>query len=96
MPKNVVFAAALFAALAVALPSLPAAGQSASPTAAEKKAVNAEKKAKAREGRKAAYARRKQCGAEWKELRAAGKIEQKMTWPKYYSTCNKRLKEKAA
>ena len=29
-------------------------------------------------------------------MRASGKVEQTMTWPKYYSACNKRLKDKAA
>lgn len=64
--------------------------------AAEKKAKAAEKKAKASAARKAARERQKQCGAEWRKLRADGKVEKGMTWPKYYSACNKRLKEKAA
>ena len=34
----------------------------------------------------------KKCAAEWKEAKAAGKIEKGMTWPKYWSACNKRLK----
>ena len=64
--------------------------------AAEKKAAKTEKKGKVSDGRKAAQARQKQCGSEWKDVRAAGKIEKNMTWPKFYSACNKRLKEKAA
>jgi hypothetical protein len=97
MSKPIVFAAAaLFAAFVVAIPSLPVAAQTSAPTAAEKKAAKAEKKAKAKEGRKAAQARQKQCGSEWKDARAAGKVEKHMTWPKYYSECNKRLKDKAA
>jgi len=36
--------------------------------------------------------RMKKCGAEWKAAKAAGKIEKGMTWPKYWSACNKRLK----
>jgi hypothetical protein len=36
--------------------------------------------------------RQKKCGAEWKEAKAAGKVEKGMTWPKYWSACNKRLK----
>ncbi len=90
MFRNIAFAAALFAAFIVAVPSLPAAAQT--PTAEEKKAAKAEKKAKAREGRKATRDRQKQCGTEWKELRAAGKAAPTMTWPKFYSECNKRLK----
>jgi hypothetical protein len=96
MSRTVAFAAALFAAFVVAIPSLPVAAQTAPSTAEEKKAAKAEKKAKAKEGRKAAQARQKQCGSEWKEARAAGKVEKNMTWPKYYSECNKRLKDKAA
>ena len=34
----------------------------------------------------------KKCVAEWKEARAAGKIEKGMKWPKYWSACNKGLK----
>ena len=37
--------------------------------------------------------RQKKCGAEWKDAKAAGKIDKGMTWPKYWSACNKRLKE---
>src|SRR3954470_10304996 len=96
MSKKVAFAAALFAAFVVAIPSHPSAAQTAAPTAAEKKAAKAEKKARAKEGRKAAHDRQKQCGTEWKEARKAGKVEKHMTWPKYYSECNKRLKDKAA
>ncbi len=40
----------------------------------------------------AARERQKKCGAEWKEAKAAGKVEKTMTWPKYWSACNKRLK----
>ena len=36
--------------------------------------------------------RQKKCGAEWKEAKAAGKIEKGTTWPKFWSACNKRLK----
>jgi hypothetical protein len=36
--------------------------------------------------------RQKKCGAEWKEAKAAGKVEKGVTWPKYWSACNKRLK----
>jgi hypothetical protein len=28
-------------------------------------------------------------------MRAAGKVPSHMMWPKYYSECNQRLKEKA-
>lgn len=64
--------------------------------AAERKSKAAEKKVKAKAARQGAIERQKQCGAEWKTMRAGGKVEKGMTWPKYYSACNKRLKEKAA
>jgi len=45
-----------------------------------------------RPGQLAARERQKKCAAEWKEAKAAGKVEKGMTWPKYWSACNKRLK----
>src|SRR5436305_184045 len=45
-------------------------------------------------GQLAARERQKQCGAEWKEAKAAGKTKG-TTWPKFWSACNKRLKEKS-
>ena len=64
--------------------------------AAERKAKLAERKAQAKAARKAAHERQKECGAEWKKAKVDGKVEKWMTWSKYYSACNKRLKEKAA
>lgn len=64
--------------------------------AAERKAKIAEKKAQSKATRKAAHERQKQCGAEWKKARADGTVEKGMTWSKYYSACNRRLKEKTA
>ena len=43
-------------------------------------------------GQQAMHERQKKCGAEWKAAKKAGKIEKGMTWPKYWSACNKRLK----
>jgi len=34
----------------------------------------------------------KKCAAEWKEAKAANKIEKGTSWPKFWSDCNKRLK----
>lgn len=62
---------------------------------AEARKMKAEKRAAASAGRRAAHERQKQCGAEWREARAAGKVEKTMTWPKYWSACNTRLKAKA-
>jgi len=43
-------------------------------------------------GLAAARERQKKCGAEWKEAKKEKKVEKGMTWPKYWSACNKRLK----
>jgi hypothetical protein len=43
-------------------------------------------------GQAAARERQKKCGAEWKEAKASGKRQKGMTWPKFWSACNKRLK----
>lgn len=62
---------------------------------AEAKKARAEKKAKASAARTAARDRQKQCGAEWREAKKAGKVEKNATWPKFWSACNARLKAKA-
>lgn len=62
---------------------------------AEAKKARAEKKEKASAARAAVRDRQKQCGAEWREARKAGTVEKNMTWPKYWSACNTRLKAKA-
>ena len=38
--------------------------------------------------------RRKKCSVEWKEMKAAGKTSA-LKWPKFWSDCNKRLKQGA-
>ena len=43
-------------------------------------------------GRAAEVARERACGKDWKADKAAGKIPQGMTWPKYWSECDKRKK----
>ena len=48
---------------------------------------------KGKPGRAAMIARERACGKEWRENKAAGKIEKGQTWPKYWSECNKRMKE---
>ena len=45
------------------------------------------------EAQLAARARRVKCGAEWRAAKDKGAIEEGATWPKYWSACNKRLKE---
>jgi len=47
-------------------------------------------------GREAAATRRRECSAEWKADKAAGKVADGMKWPKYWSACNTRKKSAAA
>ena len=44
----------------------------------------------------AARERRVKCGAEWRAAKEKGAVEEGATWPKYWSACNKRLKEQGA
>jgi hypothetical protein len=90
MPKAV-FAAALAVGLVIApIPQL------ISSAAAQQKATASDKNAKTKKdpsaGQLAARARQKKCAAEWKEAKAANKVEKGATWPKFWSDCNKRLK----
>src|SRR5690242_13026437 len=62
----------------------------AAPTAARKMAPTTAKKPA--DGRQAEYARERACAADWKADKAAGKIPAGMTWPKYWSECDKRKK----
>ncbi|MGA9514790.1 MAG: hypothetical protein WBV51_14625 [Pseudolabrys sp.] len=59
------------------------------PTAAAKPAPATKKPT---DGRQAEYARERACGADWKADKAANKVPAGMTWPKYWSECNKRKK----
>jgi len=89
--SKVIFAALLAAGL-IAGP-LPALAQT---TPATQAAAPDKKPAKVKRaptpGQLAAQERMKKCAAEWKEAKAAGKIEKGMKWPQYWSACNKRLK----
>lgn len=88
----------LVPAALIAAPLLPLAQNAAAQTAqlaapAKTDATTAAKTKKApSDAQLAARERQKKCGAEWKEAKAAGKVETGMTWPKYWSACNKRLK----
>jgi hypothetical protein len=87
------FAAVVAAGLIVApLPPLAgsASAQTTQPATPDKPPAKAKKPQTP--GQIAAHERQKKCAAEWKEAKAAGKIEKAMTWPKYWSACNKRLK----
>lgn len=89
MSKTII-AAALAAFMTAALPFNPVLSQSA--YAQDTKEKKETKKKPLSAGLKAWHERQKKCGAEWKEAKAAGKIEKNQTWPKFLSACNKRLK----
>ncbi len=59
----------------------------AAPVAAPKPAAK-----KPTNGRQAEYARERACGADWRADKAARKVPAGMTWPKYWSECDKRKK----
>ena len=84
-----IFAAVIAAGLIAAL--LPVLTQTA---AAQTEPAKKETKAKKIPGVgfAAARERQKKCGAEWKEAKAAGKIEKGQKWPQFWSACNQRLK----
>jgi len=84
-----VFLAVSFIAAPLAALVPNAAAQTTAP-APEKQQTKAKKPPTP--GQLAARERMKKCAAEWKEAKAAGKTEKGMTWPKYWSACNKRLK----
>ncbi len=86
---KVMFAAALAVGLITApVPQLVsiAAAQASTPD------KNAKMKKEPSAGQIAARDRQKKCAAEWKEAKAASKVEKGQTWPQFWSACNKRLK----
>ena len=86
------FAGLLAAALIAApLPTL-AAGAAAAPASKADAAKPKKAKKPPSAGQQAMHERQKKCGSEWRAAKKAGKIEKGMTWPKYWSACNKRLK----
>ena len=62
----------------------------------DKGKVAKKKKRDLTQGQKSARERQRQCGREWREAKKAGKVDKGMTWPKYWSACNSRLKGKSA
>jgi len=87
------------AALLFAILAPPAGAQTAPPPGATETPAAPESRPSRKGAKKgemsvkgmAASERRKKCGMEWKEAKAAGKTEG-MKWPKFYSQCNTRLK----
>ena len=82
-------------ALAVGMITAPMPGF-VSTAAAQQQAPASDKTAKSKKepstGQLAARERHKKCAVEWKEAKAASKVEKGTTWPKFWSACNKRLK----
>ena len=86
--KPLMTLSAAILAVGLLLPPVPSGAQTAAPAAT----TTAEPKKPPSPGQVALRERQKQCGAEWKQAKAAGKIENGMKWPKFWSACNKRLK----
>lgn len=87
---KVIFAAALAVGLLTAPMSQIVSSAIAQQQASTDK--NAKMKKEPSAGQLATRERQKKCGAEWKEAKAANKLEKGTTWPKFWSACNKRLK----
>jgi hypothetical protein len=62
------------------------------PKRSEKRQARREKRSRDATTRSALHDRQRQCGAQWREARAAGRLPRGMTWPRYWSQCNARLK----
>jgi len=84
---------------AVTTPAKPVAAAAAKPAVAAKPAptrVAVAKPAKTpgqpSAAQAAMYARERQCGAQYRGDKAAGKLPAGQTWPQYWSACNKRMK----
>ena len=90
---KVVFALALAVGLMTAPMSQLVSSAAAQHQASTEK--NAKTKKEPSAGQLATRERQKKCGAERKETKASNKIEKRTTWPKFWSTCNKRLKSAA-
>lgn len=80
--------------LAAPLPSLSggAAAQTATPSPTVAPAAKQKSNKPPTPAQLAFRARQKKCAAEWKAAKAAGKIENGMKWPQFWSACNRRLK----
>jgi len=77
---------------APAQPTTTTAQPAAPATPAAKTAKPAAKTTTGSAGRQAMVARERACGAEWKAAKAANQVATGMTWPKYWSDCDKRKK----
>ena len=80
------------AAVSVALIVTPAVSVAQAPQTSATQPEKPAAKKKVPAGLAAARERQKKCGAEWKDAKAGGTVAKDMTWPKFWSACNKRLK----
>lgn len=79
---------------APAEPAKPAEAAKPAETAKPAEPAKPAEAAKPADSKAATQARQKKCAAEWKAQKAELlKNDKKLTWPKYWSACNKRLKE---
>lgn len=79
---------------AEAAPAQEAKPAEAAPPAAETPAPAVDAKPAVKDTKAATQSRQKKCAAEWKAQKAELlKANKKLTWPKFWSACNKRLKE---
>jgi hypothetical protein len=76
--------------------ALAVAGAASSPALSQSKKKTGTEASQPSAARAAVGERRKKCGIEWKEAKAAGKIEKGQRWPQFWSACNKRLKAAGA
>ena len=84
MRKSIFAAAVAAAVLAASCATMPAFAATDQSDAAPKKPLTP--------GQIAARERQKKSAAEWHEAKDADKIPEGMTWPKFWSACNTRLK----
>ncbi len=85
-------AAIALATFAAPVPHLIPAAAAQTPPATSADAEKKTAKPTDDPGQIAARERQTKCAAEWKVAKAGGKVDKAMTWPKYWSACNKRLK----
>jgi hypothetical protein len=77
-----------------AQPAPPPAAEAPAPAPAPAPAAPTEAKPAPKDAKAATQARQKKCAAEWKANKAElVKADKKLTWPKFWSACNKRLKD---
>lgn len=93
-PTTFAALAALLAASFIVINTVvpPASAQTPAPAAGSSTTAAPKAKRPLTPGQLAARERQKKCAAEWKQAKAAGKVEKGMKWPQYWSACNKRLK----